>query len=176
MLGSYLDRLIVCKFQNSRFEFRLRCEFPPSLENASISFLVSLSYPKSYSLSSPFLTCHFYYISLSSFRHSSTFLCSIDLNQIKLCHWCINCSHLYMTNVALRILLPLFVLSTWIKLLFRCILLVYYVVKTSYIFVEFDWCWWIPLDLIDRDWCSLIPLDHIVANYGIWFKLIWNMS
>lgn len=66
-----------------------------------VFFFAILSCPKSCLPSAPYLTCHFLLHIPMLFQAFLYLFCPFDLNQIIIFHWCINCSHLYMTNVIL---------------------------------------------------------------------------
>lgn len=87
--------------------------------------------------------------------------CPFNLNQIIIFHWCINCSHLYMTNVILWLPLSF----SWLILFLLCILLadIRYVCWTQLMLIVYLGPHWL---------CSMLS-DSFGSYCCRWWHLIW---
>ena len=88
--------------------------------------------------------------------------CPFNLNQIIIFHWCINCSHLYMTNVILWLALSF----SWLILFLLCILLadIRYVCWTQLMLIVYLGPHWLCSMLSDSFGSYCCRLWHL-----IWF-------
>ena len=87
--------------------------------------------------------------------------CPFNLNQIIIFHWCINCSHVYMTNVILWLPLSF----SWLILFLLCILLadIRYVCWTQLMLIVYLGPHWL---------CSMLS-DSFGSYCCQWWHLIW---
>lgn len=87
--------------------------------------------------------------------------CPFNLNQIIIFHWCINCSHVYMTNVILWLPLSF----SWLILFLLCILLadIRYVCWTQLMLIVYLGPHWL---------CSMLS-DSFGSYCCRWWHLIW---
>lgn len=88
--------------------------------------------------------------------------CPFNLNQIIIFHWCINCSHVYMTNVILWLPLSF----SWLILFLLCILLadIRYVCWTQLMLIVYLGPHWLCSMLSDSFGSYCCRLWHL-----IWF-------